>query len=75
MDDSPDVVAALRDRGNTVIVFDAPYNRQLEGPRAETWTDVEHAVTSLVAERGIPLQAALPGLDDGPHRLRGRLSG
>ena len=75
VDDSPDVVAALRDRGNTVIVFDAPYNRQLEGPRAETWTDVEHAVTSLVAERGIPLQAALPGLDDGPHRLRGRLSG
>jgi 5'(3')-deoxyribonucleotidase len=75
VDDSPDVVAALRDLGNTVIVFDAPYNRHLEGPRAETWTDVEYAVTSLVADRGIPLQAALPGLDDGPHRLRGRLSG
>jgi 5'(3')-deoxyribonucleotidase len=75
VDDSPDVVEALRAVGNTVIVFDAPYNRHLEGPRAETWTDVEDSVTSLVADRGIPLQAALPGLDDGPHRLRGRLSG
>jgi 5'(3')-deoxyribonucleotidase len=75
VDDSPDMVDALRRAGNTVVVFDAPYNRDLEGPRAETWTDVEQAVSALVSERGIPLQAAFPGLDDGPHRLRGRLSG
>ena len=75
VDDSPDMVEALRGAGNSVVVFDAPYNRHLEGPRAETWTDVEHAVSTLVSELGIPLQATLPGLDEGPHRLRGRLSG
>ena len=73
VDDSPDVIAALREAGNTVVVFDAPYNRHLGGPRAETWTDVEDEVVRLVADRGIPLQASLPGLDEGPHRLRSRL--
>jgi 5'(3')-deoxyribonucleotidase len=73
VDDSPDVIDALREAGNTVVVFDAPYNRHLESPRAETWTDVENEVVRQIAERGIPLQAALPGLDEGPHRLRSRL--
>ena len=73
VDDSPDVIDALREAGNTAIVFDAPYNRHLDGPRAETWNDVENEVARQIAERGIPLQAALPGLDEGPHRLQGRL--
>jgi len=73
VDDSPDVIEALRKAGNTALVFDAPYNTDLEGPRAETWADVEDYVSRLVAERGIPLQGALPGLEDGPSRLRGRL--
>ena len=75
VDDSPDVIEALREAGNTVVVFDAPYNRHLDSPRAETWADVENEVARQIAERGIPLQAALPGLDEGPHRLRGRLGG
>ena len=73
VDDSPDVIEALREAGNAVVVFDAPYNRHLDGPRAETWTDVESEVVRQIAQRGIPLQAALPGLDQGPHRLRRRL--
>jgi 5'(3')-deoxyribonucleotidase len=73
VDDSPDVINALREAGNTVVVFDAPYNRHLDSPRAETWSDVENEVVRQIAERGIPLQAALPGLDEGPHRLRSRL--
>ena len=73
VDDSPDVIEALRDAGNTVVVFDATYNRHLDGPRAETWSDVENEVVRQIAERGIPLQAALPGLDEGPHRLHSRL--
>ena len=73
IDDSPDMIVALREAGNTVLVFDAPYNRVLEGPRAETWSEVEQYVGALIAERGIPLQAALPGLDEGPNRLRSRL--
>ena len=73
VDDSPDVIEALREAGNAVVVFDAPYNRHLGGPRAETWQDVENEVVRQIAERGIPLQAALPGLDEGPHRLQSRL--
>ena len=73
VDDSPDVIEALREARNTVIVFDAPYNRHLDGPRAETWNDVENEVARQIADRGIPLQAALPGLDEGPYRLQGRL--
>jgi 5'(3')-deoxyribonucleotidase len=73
VDDSPDVVAALRGAGNTVVVFDAPYNRHLEGPRAESWADVEHAVAERITASGIALQPPLPGLDQGPDRLRGRI--
>ena len=73
VDDSPDVVAALRDEGNTVIVFDAPYNAHLEQPRATTWEEVEHLVTTFVADTGVALQSVLPGLDDGIDRLRSRL--
>jgi 5'(3')-deoxyribonucleotidase len=73
VDDSPDLIVALRAAGNTALVFDAPYNSDLDGPRAETWADVEDFVSRLVAERGIPLQGALPGLEDGPSRLRSRL--
>jgi 5'(3')-deoxyribonucleotidase len=73
VDDSPDNVEALRAAGNQVIVFDQPYNAQVEGPRATTWDQVEQLVASQVAERGIPLQPRLPGVDDGIDRLRGRL--
>jgi 5'-nucleotidase len=73
VDDSPDVVAALRDEGNTVIVFDAPYNAHLADPRATTWAEVEHLVTAFVADSGVALQSMLPGLDDGIDRLRSRL--
>ncbi|HEY2814779.1 MAG TPA: hypothetical protein VGJ03_15040 [Acidimicrobiales bacterium] len=75
VDDSPDVVDALRAEDNTVIVFDAPYNTHLGPPRATTWTEVEQLVTGFVAESGIALQATLPGFDDGIDRLRSRLDG
>jgi 5'(3')-deoxyribonucleotidase len=73
VDDSPDNIEALREAGNKVIVFDQPYNAHVEGPRATTWEDVEQLVAAQVAERGVPLQPRLPGVDDGIDRLRGRL--
>lgn len=73
VDDSPDNLVALRDAGNDVIVYDAPYNRHLDGERARNWDDVEHLVGALAAARGIALQAQLPGLGDGATRLRHRL--
>jgi 5'(3')-deoxyribonucleotidase len=73
VEDSPHNIEALRDGGHDVIVFDASYNRELPGPRAADWTEVEHMVLDLAAARGFALQGQLPGLDDPTHRLRARL--
>jgi 5'(3')-deoxyribonucleotidase len=73
VDDSPENIEALRAAGNQVIVFDQPYNVEVAGPRASTWEEVEQLVAAQVAERGVPLQPRLPGVDDGIDRLRGRL--
>jgi 5'(3')-deoxyribonucleotidase len=73
IDDATHNVEALRAAGNHVIVFDAPYNRGVEGPRAQTWADVEQLVADRVTELGVPLQRQLPGLDAGADRLTGRI--
>lgn len=49
IDDAPHNVAALRDAGREVIVFDQPYNRALAGPRAYTWSDVQEHVEAVLA--------------------------
>lgn len=73
VDDASHNVSALRDAGNHVIVFDAPYNQDLDGPRATSWAEVETLVLDHVASLGVPLQAQLPGLDEGADRLTRRL--
>ena len=74
VDDSPTNVQALREADNLVIVYDAPYNRELDGPRASSWDDVERLVTEAAAAKGMALQGRLPGIDDGAQRLRERLA-
>lgn len=74
VDDAAHNITALRDAGNQVIVFDAPYNRDVAGPRAESWTEVEDLVLDLVASLGFPLQPQLPGLDAGADRLTRRVT-
>jgi len=69
IDDAPHNVTALRARGNEVIVFDAPYNAELDGPRAGSWPEVEENVMERMARRGIAVQAPLP-IGDDPDRLR-----
>ena len=73
VDDGPHNVEALRADGNTVIVFDAPYNRHLDGPRALDWAEVEALVATVVLEQGHTLQAPLPGINEPAERLRTRL--
>jgi beta-phosphoglucomutase-like phosphatase (HAD superfamily) len=73
IDDAPHNVDQLRDAGNTVIVFDQPYNRHLPEPRAASWAEVEDLVAGLAAARPGGLQAPLPGLDPGADRLAERL--
>lgn len=73
VDDAAHNVEALRAAGNHVIVFDAPYNREVAGPRARDWDEVERLVVDAVAASGLPLQAPLPGLDPGSGRLAHRV--
>lgn len=44
LDDAPHQVEALRASGQNVLVFDQPYNRHLEGPRATGWEEVAGSV-------------------------------
>jgi 5'-nucleotidase len=73
VDDAAHNVVALRGAGNHVIVFDAPYNRDVDGPRAHSWPEVEAQVLDHVASLGVPLQAPLPGLEEGADRLTRRI--
>lgn len=47
IDDAPHNIEALRAAGNTVIVFDQPYNRHIPGLRACSWAEAEHLVFEL----------------------------
>jgi 5'-nucleotidase len=73
VDDATHNVLALREAGNDVIVFDAPYNQGIDGPRARSWPEVEELVMAQVSALGVPLQAQLPGVDPGADRLTRRL--
>ena len=67
VDDASHNVVALREAGNHVIVYDAPYNRDVDGTPGRLVDEVEALVVDRVAELGVPLQPQLPGLDAG-HR-------
>ena len=69
IDDGPHNVEALREVGNRVVIFDAPYNQHLTGTRARTWSECEQLVLRDAAERGYEFQTSLPGLDLGSDRL------
>jgi 5'-nucleotidase len=74
IDDAPHNIAALRGSDSPVIVFDQPYNRDVDGPRARSWTDAEQLVTEAMTVAGLPVQAPLPLPDDARGRLRGRIT-
>lgn len=53
IDDAPHNILHLRERGHRAIVFDWPYNREvdgqpLEGPRARNWEEAEAHARSLL---------------------------
>lgn len=72
LDDAPHNVEALRAAGHVAIVFDQPYNRHLDGPRASGWGEVEQLVTELAAAKG-SVQPPLPGIAADAERLDRRL--
>ncbi|MGA9277120.1 5' nucleotidase, NT5C type [Ilumatobacter sp.] len=69
IDDAPHNVEELRSYGNTVIVFDQPYNQGIEGPRAHDWTEVEAIVSDLATARVGRFESQLPGIDAGSDRI------
>lgn len=71
IDDAPHNVVALRQQGNAVVVFDAPYNRDLAGPRAADWDQVEQIVAEAIAHKGWVVQTQLDGLTPPQARLGG----
>ncbi len=73
VDDAVHNVAALREAGNLVIVYDAPYNQELPGPRARSWKEVEELVLDEIAASGAALQGQLPDVEVGAARLSRRL--
>jgi 5'(3')-deoxyribonucleotidase len=73
IDDAPHNIEALRELGNTVIIYEQPYNRRLtEGPRAKSWAEVESIVVDLAADRLGHVALQLPGIDAGSDRLTHR---
>lgn len=70
LDDAPHNIAELRATGADAIVFDQPYNREVPGPRAHGWEEVERLVLDLVAARGLPVQGRLDLPEDPADRLR-----
>ena len=44
IDDAPENVIALRKQGNKTIVFSNSTNRDLPGPRASNWFEIEDIV-------------------------------
>jgi len=74
IDDATHNVEALRTAGNHVIVFDAPYNQGVAGPRVTSWTEVEPLVVARAAELGLPLDVPPPGAGAGADRLTRRIA-
>ena len=69
IDDAPHNIDQLRAAGNTVIAFEQPYNRDIEGLRAANWAEVESIVTELAAGHVGQFHSQLPGIDAGADRL------
>lgn len=74
IDDAPHNIDELRSYGNTVIAFDQPYNRQIDGLRAADWLEVEAIVSELAATHVGSFEVQLPGIDAGADRIAHRHS-
>ncbi len=73
IDDAPHNILSLRAHGNEVIAFDQPYNQDIDGLRATSWTQVEELVLEIAARSG-DVQSAFPGIDPESTRLDAKRS-
>ena len=49
IDDAPHVIKAMKGAGHNVIIFDAPYNRDIDGQRARNWSEIVEIVKERLA--------------------------
>lgn len=70
IEDAPHNIEALRATGNPVVVFDHPYNRDIDGLRASTWAEAEQLVVDLVVASGHAVQGQFAGVPAPAERLR-----
>ena len=73
IDDAPHNIASLRASGNEVIIFDQPYNSDIDGLRAHDWTEVVNIVAGLVSTAGQPFQPGFANLDDPDRRMKSNI--
>jgi 5'(3')-deoxyribonucleotidase len=59
VDDAPHNIAKLRAAGGYAIVFDADYNRHVEGPRARNW---EEAAELILARKALVEAGKVPSV-------------
>ncbi len=69
IDDGPHNIINLRNAGHRAIIFDQPYNRELDGERVSSWSELEEVVMELATDRLGATQSQLPGVDAGADRL------
>ena len=69
VDDGPHNIENLRAAGRTAIIFDQPYNRDLDGLRAKNWDEVEEIIYGLMTDAGVVAEPAFPGFDPDTARL------
>ena len=55
IDDGPHNVTALRGIGKNVIVFDAPYNKELPGPRVHNWGEAYDVIADFARQAGLEI--------------------
>ncbi len=67
IDDSPKNVNALRGTGKKVVVFEQPYNRHLESPRAKNWDEALPLIQKMIIEEQGRLANPLPGINIGSN--------
>jgi 5'-nucleotidase len=75
VEDAPHNLVELAATGNPVVIFDQPYNREVPGPRARDWYEVESAVVAQRLAQGQVVQAPLPLPQGADQRLRRAQSG
>ena len=60
---------ALESTGNRDIIFDAPYNQEVDGIRAHDWESCEHLILEEATKMGFKIQSQLPGFEKGSNRF------